>query len=525
MSELDSIPPAAQQVIKDLQAQLARQELVIKDKEREAIRQEFIIKLQTEEIRLLTIRLFGQKGEKLSPDQMQLFFAEASVSAGEVAREADLPETQKTGLAPKDKRARSSNPGRTALPEHLERRELILRVPEDQRHCAICGEPRPFIGYDVREELDCIPARYFVLVTKREKLGAHCLEEQGVATAPAPAQIVPKGKLSNAFIIEVLARKYLQHLPVFRQCACLLEDHGIELSRQTLTESILAAGELLGAVVRAQAAEMLAGNYLQADETRVACQVEEKTGHNHRAWFYQYSVPGGSVVFEFSMGRGRAGPVAFLKGFKGKLQTDAYVIYDKLGGSIVHVGCWAHARRQFIDTLKAAPGCKLAAEVVQRIGKLYAVEREAREAGMDFVRRLALRQAKSTPVMGELKARLVDIRSQLAPGERLARACDYALGQWERLEEYLKDGQIEIDNNWCEGGMRPVALGRKNWLHIGSENAGPKVAAILSIVETCRRLDINLRHYLGDVLPKLGAWPASRVSELTPAAWKAAQNS
>jgi transposase len=511
MIDLDSMPTAVQQVVKDLQAQLARQE--------------FINKLQKEEIRLLNIRLYGPKGEKLFPNQALLLLDEASVSLGEVAKEADLPESKKTDSLPKAKRARSSNPGRAALPEHLERREEIITVPQDQRNCQICGAPRPVIGYDVREELDCKPAEFFVRVIKREKLGAHCQEEQGVLSAPAPEQIVPKGKLSNAFIIEVLARKYQQHLPVYRQCASLLEDHGIELSRQTLTESILAAGELLGPVIRAQAAQLVAGSYIQADETRVACQVEEKTGHNHRAWLYQYSVPGGAVVFEFSMGRGRAGPLNFLKDFKGKLQSDAYIIYDKLGESITYAGCWAHVRRKFIDTIKAAPNCVLAAEVAQEIGKLYQVEREARQAGMDFARRQALRQAQSAPVVAALKTRLREIRSQFAPSENLAKACDYTLGQWNRLEEYLKDGQLEIDNNWCEGGMRPVALGRKNWLHIGSEKAGPKVAAIISIVETCRRLDINLREYLKDILPKLGPWPVNRASELTPAAWKAAKNS
>ncbi len=265
------------QAIKDLQAQVALQD--------------FIIKQQKEEIRLLTIRLFGQKGEKLSPEQTQFLLEEASVSIGEVAKEADLAES-KESAAPKRKRARSTNPGRATLPEHLERREVILAVPQDQRNCSICREPRPIIGYDVREELDCTPAKYFVNVIKREKLGAHCQEEQGVATAPAPAQIVPKSKLSNEFFIEALAKKYQQHQPVFRQCANLLEDHGIDLSRQTLTESILAAGELLGAVVRAQAEALVAGTYLQADETRVPCQVSDKPGRNHTAWFHQYSVPG-----------------------------------------------------------------------------------------------------------------------------------------------------------------------------------------------------------------------------------------
>ena len=125
--------------------------------------------------------------------------------------------------------------------------------------------------------------------------------------------------------------------------------------------------------------------------------------------------------------------------------------------------------------------------------------------------------------MAALKARLVAMRQQITPGTQLAKACDYALGQWSRLEVYLQNGLVEIDNNWCEGGMRPLALGRKNWLHLGSAEAGPKVAAIASIIETCRRLDINLREYLTEVLPKLGSWSINRVAELTPTAWKAAK--
>jgi Flp pilus assembly protein TadD len=150
-------------------------------------------------------------------------------------------------------------------------------------------------------------------------------------------------------------------------------------------------------------------------------------------------------------------------------------------------------------------------------------EAKARQAGMGPAQRQSLRQEQGAPVMAALKLRLVEIRQQIAPGGKLAQACHYALRQWSRLEEYLKDGLLEIDNNWCEGAMRPLALGRKNWLHLGSPEAGPKVAAIASIVETCRRLDINLRAYLTDVLPKLGDWPANRVAQLTPAAWKAAQ--
>lgn len=497
---------------------------VLADLEAEVLRLRRIIQLKDEQIRLLNFRLFGPKSEKLSSAQIPLLLAEVSLTAAEVEQEAARPETQKQNPLPRAKQPRPNHPGRERLPESLERREQIIPCcPEDCR-CPKCGAQRPVIGYETREELACEAAKFWVRVIKREKRGSHCEEEQGVATAPAPAQIVPKSKLSDEFIIEVLARKYQEHLPVYRQCATLAEDYGIELSRKTLTDAILAAGGLLVPVVRAQRSELLAGDYVQADETTMPCQTGERTGRNHRAFMWEFGRPGGVVVFDFQMGRGRAGPRAFLQGFRGKLQSDGYAAYDDLGEGIVYVGCMAHARRGFVDAEKVAPLDPMPPEILGRFAELYAVEKEARQRGLSPAGRLELRQARSAPVMAALKTRLVEIRQQIPPGGKLAQACDYALGQWSRLEEYLRDGVIEIDNNWCEGAMRPLALGRKNWLHVGSPEAGPKVAAIASIVETCRRLDINLRAYLRDVLPRLGQWPINRVGELTPTVWKAAQS-
>lgn len=509
MITLNSHPQSDRQALESLQAEVERLQR--------------IIQLKDEQIRLLNFRLFGPKGEKLSSAQIPLLLEEISLTAGEVAQEADRPDAQKQAPLPKARRPRSNHPGREMLPEHLERREQIIPCCPEDCQCSECGAERPVIGYETREELAFEPAKFWVRVIKREKRGSHCLEEQGVVTAKVPAQIVPKSKFSNDFVIEMLAQKYQQHLPIYRQCATLAEEFGIELSRKTLSDAILAAGGLLSAVVRAQAKELLGRSYLQADETTVPVQTGEKTGRNHRAYLWEYSVPGGPVVFDFRMGRGREGPRKFLKGFRGKLQCDGYAAYDDLGEGIVYVGCMAHARRGFIDASKLAPNNPLPTEIIDRIGELYAVEEEARRAAVGPAERLALRQQKSTPVMAALKARVVEIRQGMAPGTRLVQACDYILGQWTRLEEYLKDGVLEIDNNWCEGGMRPVALGRKNWLHIGSEEAGPKVAAIASIVETCRRLGIPLRRYLKDVLPTLNGSPDCRVGELTPSSWKAAQ--
>jgi transposase len=511
MVDLSAMPLSIRQAFEGLQAENARLQLILKHKD--------------EQIRLLNLHRWGPKAEKLSDAQLLLLPLELSVTASEVEQEAARPQSQKNLPTPQAKAPRASHPGRTELPAHLERREEIIPCCPQDCQCAKCGAPRPVIGYDVREELACRPAEFFVRVIKREKRGAHCQEEQGVAVAPVPAQIVPKSKLSNELIIEALAGKFQQHLPIYRQCAILFEDHGIDLSRQTLNEGILAAADLLRPVVKAQAADLVAGSYLQADETTVPCQNGEKAGKNHKAYIWEYGRPGGPVVFDFQMGRGRDGPKNFLSGFKGKLQSDGYAAYDKLGEGITYVACMAHIRREFFNASKVAPKDPLPVELIAQIGLLYDVEREARSQSLGAEARGQLRQQKSLPLMDALKTRIRDIRQQRSPGSALAKACDYALGQWSRMEEYLKDGQVEIDNNWCEGAMRPIALGRKNWLHVGNAVAGTKVAAIMSIVETCRRLDIPLRSYLNDVLPKLGDWTITRVAELTPSSWKAAQKS
>ena len=227
--------PVLTQVVTDLQAQVARLER--------------LLQLKDEQIRLLNFRLFGPKSEKLSSAQIQLLLTEVSLTAGEVDHEAELAPAQKQDPSPRAKQPRPNHPGRQRLPESLERREEIIPCCPEDCTCVKCGAQRPVIGYATREELMCEPAKFWVRVVKREKRGSHCEAEQGVATAPAPAQIVPKSKLANEFIIEALAGKFQQHLPVYRQCAVLAEDHGIELSRKTLTDAILAAGALLVPVV------------------------------------------------------------------------------------------------------------------------------------------------------------------------------------------------------------------------------------------------------------------------------------
>jgi transposase len=495
----------------------------LKDAQEEVRRLQLENNLLREWLRLQLIKKYGPKSEALPLEQLRLLNEEPSVSAAEVAREAQLQaEGPAKASVPQPKKLQ--HPGRAELPAHLPRREEIIACPPEALVCPHCQKERSIISYEVSEELGVEPAVYFVRVKKREKRACHHCPEGGVVTAPVPAKIIPKGKLTDGLIIDTLLKKYDEHLPIYRQCAILERDAGVELGRQTLVDAIMAVGTLLRPVSASLAVELKAGGYIQADETPVPCQSERTVGRNHQAYLWEYSRPEGPVVFDFRMGRERDGPKEFLKGFTGTLQTDGYGAYNHLGSGIVYAGCMAHARREFYDAHRLAKEDPLPVEVLGQFAKLYKVEEEARLAKMSFEERLALRQQQSRPVMEALKERVLAIRAQVLPQSAMAKACQYALGQWTRLAVFLEDGRVEIDNNWCENAIRPIALGRKNWLHIGSEKAGPKIAAIASVMETCRRLAINVRDYFTDVLPKLPDWPVAQVAQLTPSSWKAARS-
>jgi transposase len=342
-----------------------------------------------------------------------------------------------------------------------------------------------------------------------------------VSSGPAAARIVPGGKLSDAFLIDALLKKYQLHQPLYRQSEALWREARVDVSRSTLCDGVMAIGQLLLPVNVAQRDELLKRDYLQADETPVGVQSPETKGRNHQAWQWQYSAPGGPVVFDFQMNRGREGQEKFLKGFGGVLQTDAYGGYNStVVEGILHAACWAHVRRKFHDALKLDPEDQDAADVLKRIGRIYETERQAREAKLDAAGRLELRRQHSAAEVSALKERMLSIRQGALPGSQIAKACDYALRIWERLEVFLSNGTVEADTNLAENAMRPVALGRKNWLHIGDEKAGPKIAAILSVLATCERLGIDAREYLTDVLPRLARATTSQVPSLTPQVWQ-----
>jgi len=473
-----------------------------------------------ERLRLARIRKYGPASEKMSALQLELLEMEPGVSQQEVAEEAARGPVP----TPPDKPAPRARPrtGRQTLPADLRRVETVIACEESACRCENCGREKDIIGYDESEMLDVAPADYFVAVVKREKRACRRCQDAGVAAAPLPARIIDKSLVSDRIILNTLIDKYLNHLPLYRQSLILSREAGVDITRATMDGWVMRAGELLLPVREAMRAELLDGTYIQADETTVAVQMHDGRGSNHQAYLWQYGKPGGAAVFDFRMGRSREGPREFLGGYEGILQTDGYAAYEGIGGpKLVHIGCWAHARRPFAEALKDNPGDALARELLTLINQLFETDALARETALSGKQRHALRQERMPAVLERMRQVRDRGIVETLPGSGVGRGVRYLAGQWSKLVRFLDHPEAELSNNVAENSMRPVAVGRKNWVHVGSETAGPKVAAILSVIESCRRLGIPVREYLAAILPGLADVPVARVPGLTPSAWAA----
>jgi len=476
------------------------------------------LKIQVLEQRLREhrIRLLGPRSETLSDLQLELLAdQEPGVTGEEVEAEA-----KRAAIPQAPRRERKPHPGRERLPEHLLRVERLIHC--EDKTCVVCGRETSVIGYDESEQLDVERPRYFVRVTKREKRACRSCKPGTVAMARLEPRIVEKGLASDAVVIDTVVSKYCDHLPLYRQAAILERETGIEIGRATLDGWVMRVGELLEPVVQTMRKDLLSATYLQADETIVPVQMHDGRGRNHQAYLWQYGKPGGEMVFDFQMGRGREGPLKFLGQWEGILQTDGYQAYDGVGGpKLVHVGCWAHARRKFVDAVKVQPNDAEAVKMVLRMDALFVADREARKQELTRAERLEFRRQHTGDWVEEIKQTCKTLSRQALPQSTLGKAVTYTLNMWTKLERCFEYEEVELSNNLAENSMRPVALGRKNWLHVGSAKAGPKVAAILSIVESCRRLAMPVKQYLADVLPGLDRRRLSELAELTPARWSA----
>ena len=480
------------------------------------------IRLLEERLRQRRIQVLGPHSETLSDLQLELL-AEVEPSATTEEVEA---ESRREPLAPPQAHERKPHPGRKPLPETLPRIEQVIACAD--ANCKTCGAETSIIGYDESEVLDHEPARWFVRVTKREKRACAACSKQGRSTVTMPElapRIVEKGLASDTVVINTVVAKYCDHLPLYRQQAILAREAGVEISRATLDGWVMRVGELLIPIVGVMGRELLGESYLQADETTVPVQMHDKRGHDHQTYLWQYGKPGGETVFEFQLGRGREGPKKFLGDWQGILQTDGYQAYDNIGGpKMVHVGCWAHARRKFVDAVKVNPKDVEAINMVTRMDALFLVDRQARQQQLNAAERLALRREHADSWAAEIHDECVKLRKITLPKSALGQAITYTLNQWPALHRCFDYADVELSNHLAENSMRPVALGRKNWLHVGSAKSGPKVAAILSVVESCRHLGLPVKDYLLAVLPGMARRNLSDLSQLTPARRAASRN-
>lgn len=486
--------------------------------ERELAWAHWKIQALTEELRQQRVKLLGPRSETLSDLQLELLAdEEPGATLDEVEAEA--------GRAPLPNvppRQRRPHPGRQRLSENLPRVEEV--VPCAEQTCRQCGAGTTVIGYDESEQLEVEPARYFVRVVKREKRACRCCQAGTVTMPPLAPRIVEKGLASDRVVVETVVAKYADHLPLYRQAAMLEREAGLEIGRATLDGWVMRVGELLKPVVAAMRQDLLRARYLQADETIVPVQMHDKRGADHQAYLWQYGKPGGETVFDFCMGRGREGPYKFLGQWEGILQTDGYQAYDNIGGpKLVHVGCWAHARRKFADAVKVNRDDTAAIQMVLRMDALFLVDRHARQNQMSVEERLAARREHAESWAEEIRQECVKLAPAVLPKSALGKAVTYTLNLWPKLRRCFDYAEVELSNNLAENSMRPVALGRKNWLHVGSPTAGPKVAAILSVVESCRRLRVPVKDYLLAALPGIDRRKLSEIDSLTPSRWSAAR--
>jgi len=399
---------------------------------------------------------------------------------------------------------------------------VTQRLEPEEKVCTHCGQQKCEIGQEQSERYEYVPAKIVRHQLVRPKLACTC-GQAGVSIAPLPPSVVAQGQPGPGLVAHVLLSKYVDHLPLYRQQQQFAR-LGVNFPRSTLCDWVEQGANWLQPIVREMKRELLQGDYVQVDETPVRVQDPDVQGKCASGWLWVMGRPRDDVIFEFHMGRSTACARQLLGEFKGYLQRDGYGVYGSLTNSndrLTPVGCWAHARRKFIKAVDEQQ--PEAAPLVNELRKLYLVERRAREGKLNAAQRQELRQEISRPILQAMKPTLESVLDRVLPASSLGQAARYCLNEWEPLNEYLGQGQLEIDNNLTENAIRPSAVGKKNWLFIGHPDAGWRSAVLYSIVVSCQRRSIEPWDYLRDVLARLPAMKQSELSCLLPANWKPIQ--
>jgi transposase len=490
-------------------AEIRVREKLLAGRDQELKAKQLKIDQLTHEMAILKRYRFDRRSEQMDPAQRSLLDESIDADIEAISLEIEALR-EKPSSSPKQQ------PRRVALPASFPRRD-IPHEPDDIQ-CG-CGCRLERIGEDISEKLDYTPGVFEVERHIRGKWV--CRRCERLVQAPVPPHVIDKGIPTAGLLAQVLIAKYLDHMPLYRQEG-IFGRAGLALPRSTLAQWVGACGVRLQPLVEAMKAQLLSRPVLHADETPVPV-LKPGLGKTHRAYLWSYATSEyddlQTVVYDFTDGRGGVHARQFLGNWAGKLVCDDYSGYKALfGQGVIEAGCMAHARRKLHD-LYANHQSEIAEEGLRYFAALYEIEREARELKLDADARHHLRLQRSKPVAEALRQWLTRQRTQVPDGSATAKAIEYSLGRWAALIRYIDDGELPIDNNHVENRIRPVALGRSNWLFAGSLRAGQRAANVMSIIQSAKLNGHDPYRYLTDVLERLPTQPASRLGELLPQGW------
>ena len=446
---------------------------------------------------------YGSKSERFSPtgdpNQIPLSLDVEALSAPEVKKETITYERTKPSSS-------SNHKGRMPLPDHLERKEIIIEPLED-----ITGLIR--IGEEVTEQLEIEPGKMFVKKYVRPKYAR--LQGEGVLIGDLPSFTIGKGIAGAGLLSTIVIQKYLDHLPLYRQIE-QFKRLGVAIPASTMSDWVAMCLDLLEPLYETLKRKIITCGYLQADETPIKVLDRNIKGKTHLGSYWVYRDPvSGLVLFDYRKSRGREGPREILENFEGFLQSDgwsAYPGFDNEKITLFH--CMAHARRYFEQAKENKP--ELSQYALTEIQKLYAIERCAREEKLNHDQRRYLRQKEALPILNHLHQWLKENIMKELPASAIGKALSYSLKRWEKLMLYTNDGKLEIDNNLVENSIRPIAIGRKNYLFAGSHQAAQRAAMIYSLLGSCKLKGVEPFEWLRNIFEILPDFKANRLEELLP---------
>ena len=509
MLYLQAMNPALEQLSKEeLIAMLQQKEELIRKKDTTIAQKQEEVDLLQWQVDQLKRMAFGQKRERFEADSQQLFLPFEKDE--QQARQQEEELVEKIEYMRK-KQQSSTHKGRVALPAHLEVEEVEI-YPEGDLGEMQC------IGKEVTEELECVPAKLFIRRYIRYKYAPK--NKEGVVIGELPERIIDKGIPGPGLLATILVDKYIDHLPLYRQRQRFLREN-IPIAASTLDGWCRAGLEKLQILYDHLVEDTKAKGYLQADETPLKVLDSDKKGASHQGYYWVYHNPiDKTVLFDYQPTRSASGPERILASFKGYLQTDGYTVYDKIGrkAGVTHLACWAHARREFD---KALGNDKARASIaLLYIQQLYAVEAQARDEKLAPEQRKQLRLEKSLPILNEMGKWLSKEIKTTLPKSPIGKAMLYSQDRWDALSAYLYDGMLAIDNNLVENAIRPVALGRKNYLFAGSHQAAGRAAMIYSFFAICKKHEVNPYQWLKHTLENIMSINHKNIRSLYPQNFK-----